>query len=89
MRRQRLEDGGIRQLADHGEEQHAETERGIDEPVAGLVQRATAQQVRLRDAHVFHARHGIIARGTAAMSGCAARWGIGGGRVAHAQPPPP
>ena len=83
MRRQRLQDGGVGQLADHGEEQHAEAERRVDQPVAGLFQRRAAQQVGLRDAHVFHARHGIAARGTAAMCRRATRRGIGGGRVAH------
>ena len=83
MRRERLEDGRIGQLADHREEQQTEAERRIDEPVPRLLECAALLQVRLRDPHRLHARHGVRARRTDALSGRAARRGIGGRSAAH------
>ena len=48
MRRKRLQDGRIGELADHREEQQAKAERRVDEAGARLLQRAAPQQVRLR-----------------------------------------
>ena len=90
VRRQRLEDRRVGKLADHREEQQAETERRIDQPVARLLQRARGAAGRAAVTRT------VSMRGTASpraaprrCAGRAARRGVRRGRVAHRLAPPP
>ena len=85
MRHQRLDDGGIRELQCHGQEQQREAGGGEDQPPAGFFQFGAAMQVRRGDPHVLHHGHGAAARRTGPAHRQPARRGVGrwraGGRT--------